>query len=231
MMNNRFIEKIYTKKSINRIKKKTTLLGIYNKIDPIDFMNARLIISLLIFFITFLISSYAYILSPVLTIAFYIGVEYIVLDMRIKKRSSKLDYEALFFFEVLTLSLETGRNLKGALDLTVRNIDSELSAEFASMLETIDYGKTLTEALNDMKKRIPSDTINNVILNITHSNVFGNEVVETLYNLVDYLRDKKLFEAKAQIAKMPIKISVVSVVFFIPIILLLILTPVLLELI
>jgi len=231
MMNNRFIEKIYTKKSINRIKKKTTLLGIYNKIDPIDFMNARLIISLLIFFITFLISSYAYILSPVLTIAFYIGVEYIVLDMRIKKRSSKLDYEALFFFEVLTLSLETGRNLKGALDLTVRNIDSELSAEFASMLETIDYGKTLTEALNDMKKRIPSDTINNVILNITHSNVFGNEVVETLYNQVDYLRDKKLFEAKAQIAKMPIKISVVSVVFFIPIILLLILTPVLLELI
>ncbi len=231
MMNNRFIEKIYTKKSINRIKKKTTLLGIYNKIDPIDFMNARLIISLLIFFITFLVSSYAYILSPVLTIAFYIGVEYIVLDMRIKKRSSKLDYEALFFFEVLTLSLETGRNLKGALDLTVRNIDSELSAEFASMLETIDYGKTLTEALNDMKKRIPSDTINNVILNITHSNVFGNEVVETLYNQVDYLRDKKLFEAKAQIAKMPIKISVVSVVFFIPIILLLILTPVLLELI
>ena len=93
MMNNRFIEKIYTKKSINRIKKKTTLLGIYNKIDPIDFMNARLIISLLIFFITFLISSYAYILSPVLTIAFYIGVEYIVLDMRIKKRSSKLDYD------------------------------------------------------------------------------------------------------------------------------------------
>lgn len=229
-MNTRFIEKIYTKKSIERIKKKTTLLGIYNKINPIDFMNTRLIISLIIFFSTFLFSSYAYIMSPLLTILFYIGLEYILLDSRIKKRASKLDYEALFFFEVLTLSLETGRNLKGALDLTVRNIDSELSDEFKVTLETIDYGKTLTEALNDMKKRIPSDTINNVILNITHSNVFGSEVVETLYNQVDYLRDKKLFEAKARIAKMPIKISIVSVVFFIPIILLLILTPVLIGL-
>ena len=229
-MNTRFIEKIYTKKSIERIKKKTTLLGIYNKINPIDFMNTRLIISLIIFFSTFLFSSYAYIMSPLLTIIFYIGLEYILLDSRIKKRASKLDYEALFFFEVLTLSLETGRNLKGALDLTVRNIDSELSDEFKVTLETIDYGKTLTEALNDMKKRIPSDTINNVILNITHSNLFGNEVVETLYNQVDYLRDKKLFEAKAKIAKMPIKISIVSVIFFIPIILLLILTPVLIGL-
>lgn len=229
-MNNRFIEKIYTKKSINRIKKKTTLLGIYNKIDAIDFMNFRLVISLIIFFITFLMSSYAYIISPILTIIFYFGIEYIVLDLRIKKRISKLDYEALFFFEVLTLSLETGRNLKGALELTVRNIESELSMEFRSTLESIDYGKTLTEALIDMKKRIPSDTINNVILNITHSNVFGSEVVETLYNQVDYLRDKKLFEAKALIAKMPIKISVVSVLFFIPIILLLILGPVLIGL-
>ena len=120
MMNNRFIEKIYTKKSINRIKKKTTLLGIYNKIDPIDFMNFRLIGSLVIFFVTFLLSSYAYVVSPLLTVLFYFGLEYVILDLRIRKRSSKLDYEALFFFEVLTLSLETGRNLKGALDLTVR---------------------------------------------------------------------------------------------------------------
>lgn len=230
-MNNRFVEKIYTKKSINRIRKKTTLLGIYNKIDPIDFLNTRLVVSLIIFFITLLISEYAYVISPLITIIFYFGLEYIMLDVRIKKRSSKLDYEALFFFEVLTLSLETGRNLKGALDLTVRNIDSELSDEFKLTLETIEYGKTLTEALNDMKKRIPSDTINNVILNITHSNVFGSEVVETLYNQVDYLRDKKLFEAKARIAKMPIKISIISVLFFIPIILLLILTPVLINLI
>ena len=229
-MNNRFIEKIYTKKSIERIRRKTTLLGSFNKLDPIDFMNTRLILSLVIFFVTFLFSEYAYIVSPIVTVIFYFGSEYVVLDNRIKRRASKLEYEALFFFEVLTLSLETGRNLKGALDLTVRNIDSELSREFKVTINAIEYGKTLTEALNDMKKRIPSETINNVILNITHSSVFGSEVVQTLYNQVDYLRERKLYEAKANIAKMPIKISIVSVLFFIPIILLLILSPVLISL-
>ena len=228
-MNNSLVEKIYTKKSINRVKAKTDLLGIFNKIDPIDFMNTRFIISLVIFFITFLISNYAFIVAPLATVAFYIGVEYFVLDVKIKKRTVKLEKEALFFFEVLTLSLETGRNLKAALELTTRNIDSELSSEFKETLEAMEYGKTLTESLNDMKKRIPSDTINNVILNITHSNVFGSEIVETLYNQVDYLRDKRLYEAKAKIAKMPIKISIISVLFFVPIILLLILGPVLIN--
>lgn len=230
-MNSRFVEKIYTKKSIDRIRKKTDLLGIYNKIDPIDFMNTRLVVSLVIFFLTLLLSEYAFITAPLLTLLFYIGSEYIVLDMKIKRRTIKLESEALFFFEVLTLSLETGRNLKAALDLTTRNIDSELSDEFKVTLSAIEYGKTLSESLEDMKKRIPSDTINNVILNITHSNVFGSEIVETLYNQVDYLRDKKLYEAKAKIAKMPIKISIVSVLFFVPIIMLLLLGPVLITLI
>lgn len=228
-MKNNLIEKIYTKKSINRIKKKTTLLGIYNKLDPIEFMNTRLIISLIIFFLSLYISGLGYVYAPIFTFVFYILFEYFILDYRIKKRASKLDYEALFFFEVLTLSLESGRNLKGALDITCKNIDSEISDEFKDTLREIEFGKTLTEALNDMKKRIPSDTINNVILNITQSNVFGNSIIDTLYRQVDFLRDKKVLEVRSIIAKMPIKISIISVLFFIPILLLLILSPVILN--
>ena len=47
-MKNSLVEKIYSKKSINRIKRKTEQLGIYNTIDPITFINTRLIISLII---------------------------------------------------------------------------------------------------------------------------------------------------------------------------------------
>lgn len=228
-MKNSLVEKIYSKKSINRIKRKTEQLGIYNTIDPITFINTRLIISLIIFFLSLYLSGFGYIYAPILTVLFYFLFEYFVLDYRIKKRISKLDYEALFFFEVLTLSLESGRNLKGALELTCKNIDSEISDEFKETLREIEFGKTLTEALNSMKKRIPSDTINNVILNITQSNIFGNSIIETLYRQVDFLRDKKVLEVRSIIAKMPIKISVTSVLFFIPILLLLILSPVILN--
>ena len=98
-MNNRFIEKIYTKKSIKRIRSKTLLLGSENKLDAIDFMNFRLIISMLVFFIFLLFSSYAFLLAPIFTLLTYILLEYIVLDVRIKRRVTKLESEALFFFD------------------------------------------------------------------------------------------------------------------------------------
>ena len=90
-------------------------------------------------------------------------------------------------------------------------------------------GKSLTEALISMKDRIPSEEINTVILNIKESSKFGNNIIDSLNNQIDYLRDKKILNIRATINKMPIKISVISVLFIIPIILLIMLGPVLIN--
>ena len=229
-MNDLLVEKIYTRKAIDRVRDKVALLGSFNKLDPIEFMNTRLILCVAAFILSLIFSNYGYIVAPLVTIALYFGLELVMIDLKIKARCSKLENEALFFFEVLSLALETGRNLKGSIELTCRNIDSELSKEFEIALESTNYGKSLSEAITDMKKRIPSDTINNVLLNITHSNVYGSEIVNTLYAQVDYLRDKRLLEAKGRIAKMPVKISIISVIFFVPIIMLIVLGPVVINL-
>ena len=80
-----------------------------------------------------------------------------------------------------------------------------------------------------MKNRIPSETINNIILNITQTDVFGNSILETMYNQIEFLRDKQILEIKGQINKIPNKISIISVLFIVPLILLLVLGPVLLQ--
>ncbi len=80
-----------------------------------------------------------------------------------------------------------------------------------------------------MKKRIPSDTINNSILNMIQSNTFGNSIIDSMYNQIDFLREKQLLDVKAEIAKLPTKISIISVIFFIPIMMLIILGPVLIQ--
>ena len=115
--------------------------------------------------------------------------------------------------------------------MTADSIDNSLSREFKKCINEVNLGKSLTEALNDMKERIPSQTINNVILNITQSNIFGNSIVDSLYNQIDYLRENKVLEVKAKISKLPVKISAISVIFFIPIMLLIILSPVILNMI
>ena len=228
-MKNNLIRKIYQDKTINKITKKVKLLGVDCKYDVIDLLNKRVISSLALFFIILICSSKGYIYGPIITIIYYFGIEYLFLDYKIKQRASKLDYEALYFFEVLALTLESGRNLKASLEMTADSIDNSLSREFKKCINEVNLGKSLTEALNDMKERIPSQTINNVILNITQSNIFGNSIVDSLYNQIDYLRENKVLEVKAKISKLPVKISAISVIFFIPIMLLIILSPVILN--
>jgi len=220
---------IYNQKSIDKMDKKIKKLGIYNKMDTITFINLRLFSSIVVFFITLYISEYGYIVAPIVTILYYYLLEKIVIDEKLKQRCSKLEQEASNFFEVLTLSLETGRNLEEAINVTVNNIDSELSLEFKNAIREVRYGKSLTESLSDMQKSIPSDTINNIILTLTQADLFGNSIIITMYNQIEYLREKKKMEVKAAISKVPIKISVISVFFFVPLVLLIILAPVLLN--
>lgn len=226
----RIITKIYRKKTIENINKKIKLLGINCKYNSIDLMNLRIILSVLILIISFVFLKNGFIFGPLIAILFYWASEYIILDYNIKKRSSKLDYDALFFFEVLSLTLESGRNLQGALSLTCENIKNDLSDEFSYAINEVKMGKSLTESLASMKERIPSETINTVLLNITQSNIFGNNILDSLNNQVDFLRERKLLETKGVINKLPIKLSIISVVIFIPLMLLLILSPLLIGL-
>ena len=135
----------------------------------------------------------------------------------------------MHFFEVLTLSLETGRNLVEAIEVTTTNVSGALSNEFKETVREVSFGKSLNEALSDMQAIIPSDTINNIILSLTESNLYGNSIIQNLYNQIDFLREKRKMEVKGRISKVPVLISVISVFFFIPLLLLLILGPILLD--
>ena len=160
------VRRIYSEKTIQKIEKKIKLLGLNCHYKAIDLLNYRLLISLAMFFILIAFNKNGYILAPIFVVLFHYLSEYFVLDYPIKKREKKLEEEAIFFFEVLSLTLESGRNLTLSLQITSKNIDSELSKEFRKSLQEMSLGKTFAEAITDMKQRIPSDTINNALLNI-----------------------------------------------------------------
>ncbi len=220
---------IYSNYSLNDIRNRMKLLGKDDEKDVLKFLNIRLISSIVIFFVILYFIDWGYVLAPIIVVLYYIFLPNIIIDRKIKKRKAKLESEAMYFFEILSLSLESGNNLYNAIKVTSDSIDSELSSEFSKMMIDINYSKSFDEAINDMKDRIPSDTINNILLNIRESNMFGNSIIGTLNNQLDYLRETKILETKAYISKIPLKISVISVVFFIPLLLLLILGPVLIN--
>lgn len=242
---------IYPKKLVTRIENKLQLLGndfnkrkkysknkyiknwqermdleyIELKKNPIAYLNIWIFSTFIIFLLLLYTVKMGYIIAPIVAILYYYLYYYLTIERPIKLRSKHLDYEALHFFEILTLTLESGRNLERALSIAVSNVDSSISKEFERTLFEVKFGKSLLEAIEDMKKRIPSETINNILLNITQTSVFGNSILETMYNQVDFLREKQILEIKSQINKIPNKISIISVLFIVPLILILVVGP------
>lgn len=224
-----FINRIYREKDIKKIDAKINQFGVSKKFTTEYFMNFRLFTSMIVFVVLFIFADFGALIAPVATVLWYILVGYFMIDKPLKKRERKLDNEAYYYFEVLTLALESGRNLENAIKKACKYIDSEISSEFKETIKQVNFGKSLTESLSVMSARIPSLTINNIILNMEQSNLFGNSIIETMYNQLDFLKDKQIMDIKAQINKIPNKISIFSVLFFIPLILLIILGPVLID--
>lgn len=230
-MNNSLLRKIYRKKEVENIEASIKMLGERSNMDAITFISVRYFTTLVLFVFVLYTSNLGYLYAPLVSVIYYYLFHYVLIKRPIQKRTKDLDYQALYFFEILTLTLESGKNLENSLEITVFNVDSELSREFKKALFEMKFGKTLLEALEDMKKRIPSETINNILLNITQTNVFGNSILETMNNQISFLRDKQILEIKGEINKIPNKISILSVIFVVPLILLLVLGPFVINLI
>lgn len=223
------VNKIYTKETIARIKKKNKQFGVEHNYDVDLILGNHLIISIFIFIIALIDTTL--LKSILIVMAYFFLAEYFFFDYRLSKRRKKLEKQSTFFFQILSLTLESGNNLKNSIDLTCKNMDNELSREFKKAMDDMTLGKSLNESLDDLKTRIPSDTINNIILNLMESNIYGNNMIESLNRELDYISDKIILEAKGKINKMPIKISVVSVLIFIPLLMLIIIGPLIIKVI
>ena len=114
-MNHSFIRKIYRQKDIDKIQSKLLLLGKEKKQTPEQYMNIRIFTTILVFLLILYTDTLGYIVAPIVAILYYYGFYYITLLHPIKERGKKLDREALHFFEILTLTLESGRNLENSL--------------------------------------------------------------------------------------------------------------------
>lgn len=223
-------KKVYSKKIIERINRKNKLFGAKKKYNTYDILSSHLFVTLFAFVLLCAFKVNLFISLFICTFYFFLA-EVFFFDVRLKKRGKVLEKDATFFFEILSLTLESGSNLRSAIELTANNVNNNLATEFKKALEDMELGKSLSESLNDLTTRIPSENVDNIILNLMEANIYGSNMIESLNNQLDYLNDKILLETRGKINKMPVKISIVSVLIFVPLILLIILSPILITLI
>lgn len=217
---------LYPSNLLNYIAQKGQLTG--KKINHALFLDCQLVISVLLYIILILFNV-NFLLAAGVVIAMAYMMYYIIIKRPIIIRTTKLEKDSIIFFEALTLSLASGANLETAIKVSTDNIENSVSYEFKKVLLDLKFGKTLQEGLNDLSSRVPSPAIKNTITNIHQSITLGTDLINSLYRQIDYLQAKHINDIKRRASTVPLKISIISVMIFIPMITLLVLGPVIIN--
>ena len=135
----KFIKKLYSAKELEEIETKLKCLGNDTKYTVTSFCTHRILVTILAFILTIIITDMGYIYAPFVAVIIYYLFYYLNITKKIALRNRKLEHQALYFFEILTLTLESGRNLENALIVTCDNVDSELSLEFKKALDDMKF--------------------------------------------------------------------------------------------
>ena len=90
-MNENINSQFYKKSSNRSVTEKINLLGI--RLKSSIFITFRLISSIILFILLFLVFKYGYIIAPIVSILYYLLFEYVLLDCNLKKRCNAKNLE------------------------------------------------------------------------------------------------------------------------------------------
>lgn len=195
----------------NRISVKLKQLGL--QMDYKIFVYMRLVSTALLFVGLLFLSPYGYFVAPITSLVYYFFLEFVILDLGIRKRAELFESQADLFFSTFLLLLRDDRNIKNALTMTTKVITNELSDVFKKVLRNVQVGKTLDEALQDLKDCMPSMVITNILVSIMEANRFGNPLNESISVQLQYIRDMRQKKIVRQYKVIPYKAALLSLVF------------------
>lgn len=195
----------------SRIKGKVAFLGL--KMDYKLFIYMRFATSGFLFLFLLLSVDGGYLIAPITTILYYIFSEYVILNLAIKRRSYLLEQDALDFFPIFLLALKSGHNIKNAIKISVELVDNDLSNEFKLVLRSIDAGKSLDESLGLLKKRVPSQSIANIIVSVIEAKRYGNSLNNTIHTQLAYIKERQRKDILIKYKSISFKIALISIAF------------------
>ena len=205
--------RIYGKGTIKRISKKVNLLGL--KLDPNAFIGFRFVTSFLLFILFFLVLDYGFIISPIVTVFYYFGVEVLLLDFSIGRRAKEMENAAIDYFPVFLISLRCSRSVKKAITVTNKIVRNKLAIEFEKVLNDVEIGKSLPEALTIAMEIMPSEIIVNIMVSLIEADRLGNNVDKTVSIQLDYLKEVNKKKMLSNYSWISIKLVMVFFLFMI----------------
>jgi tight adherence protein C len=210
--------------------------GFRNDDHMVKFLALRVISPIVVCLLTFFYSwrLFPEIATPMriaavgggLLLGYYLPL--IVIKNFVQKRQTSIKRAWSDALDLLLICIESGMALEPALIRVSREIGTQsvpLAEELTLTVAELSYLQDRRRALENLAKRTGLETVRSVVTSLIQSERYGTPLGTALRVLAQENRDTRMSEAERKAAALPPKLTVPMILFFLPVIFVVILAP------
>lgn len=154
---------------------------------------------------------------------------HIMLTTKITRRQKEIRNAMPDALDLLTICVEAGLGFDAAMSKVAQKWETELSLAFSRVIREIQLGKVRREALKDMSDRLGIPELTSFVAAIIQSEQLGVSLAKVLRIQSDQMRLKRRQRAEEEAHKAPIKMIIPLALLVFPSIMIIILTPAVIQ--
>ena len=207
-------------------------------LEPTMFLASRLIFGIGLGLAMFFVFSLSPTISPfsltsMLMVVLFSIIGFFLPNMLLNRNIRRRQKEVLNAMpdalDLLTICVEAGLGFDAAMKKVIEKWDNMLSTAFARVLQEIQLGKLRREALRDMSDRLGIPEMDSFVAAVIQSEQLGVSLAKVLRIQSDQMRVKRRQRAEEEAHKAPIKMIIPLALLVFPSIMIIILTPAVIQ--
>ncbi len=196
-----------------------------------DFFNIKFILMLGLAGLSILIFGKK---ADLLIIALIVAVGYVIPDFWLSRKINQRKYKIVRRLpetvDLLGLCVEGGLDFSSAVRWIIdKTTPTPLVEELAFVLEEIKWGKSRTQALKDMAKRLNIPEVSSFVQTLVQSERMGTSIAEAFAILSEDARLQRFHQGERYAVQAPIKILIPLIFCILPVIAIIIGGPIVLQ--
>lgn len=120
----------------------------------------------------------------------------IVVKVMGKQRQSRFQRQLVDCLMVLSSSLKAGLSMLQAIEVAVQEMPPPASQEFGLVLKENKMGVPLNDAVEHLKKRMPSEDLVLIVTAVLVARETGGDVTEVFTKLIETIRERQKFKER-----------------------------------
>ena len=168
--------------------------------------------------------------------ATYLGMQLpnLFINNRIQRRQASITRAFPDALDLLLICVESGMSLESAFQRVSQEIGPqsiELAEELTLSTAELSYLPDRRQAFENLAKRVPLEGVKSLCLAMQQSERFGTPMATTLRVIAQENRDQRMTAAEKKAAALPPQLTVPMIVFFLPVLFIVILGPAIIQII